>query len=305
MATARFPHGFYYPDNHAISLPDIAATLVAHERLLPLIGELLEEVLPGVTVESISIELDKIEDGSLREAFFVALLVVFQKDLERTVPGLVESMTGTSIPDAYNTVITVLFVTLLYAGANVLIERTKRASEKSRIRAELDAKIDEAATALAVAPETMRAALNKVVNNKRRPLLVRAASDLFRPAKRGGDGRIVPLNLETISSETVAEFPTDVVMADLEKDTVPIPIPDARVKIRATDRDKPDKGWAGKILNDNFKSKRLPLVLSPDVDPDQLAALDEANVEAVLESKIREDGSTKPYRIHILRLLAS
>lgn len=303
MATARFPHGFYYPDNHAISLPDIAATLLAHERLLPLVGELLEEVLPGVTVESITIELDKIEDGSLREAFFVALLVVFQKDLERTAPGLVESMTGTSIPDAYNTVITVLFVTLLYAGANVLIERTKRASEKSRIRAELDAKIDEAATSLAISPETMRAALNKVVNNKRRPTLVRATIDLFRPAKRGGDGRIVPLNLEAISRETVAEFPTDVIMADLDKDTVPIPIARAHLRIRATDRDKPDKGWAGKIENDDIQTKRLPLVLSPAVSPDEIAALETAEVEAVLESKLTDDGRTKPYRIHVMRLL--
>lgn len=304
MPLARFPHGFEYPDNHGIPLSDIAATLIAHERMLPLVGELLEQLIPGVTVESVAIELDKVEQGSLSEAFFVAILVVFQKDLEREVPGLIESLTHTTIPDAYDTIVTVLFVALLYTGAKVLIERAKRSGEASRIQAELDAHIDEAAKTLNVTPDRMRSALDKVVTGKRRPGLVRATIDLFRPAKRGGDGKIVPRRLRAIEKETVAEFPTDVVMAELDKDTVPIPIPRAHLRIRATDRDKADKGWAGKIENDDLQTKRLPLVLAPTVDPDQVASLEHAEVEAVLESKMTDDGRTKPYRIHVMRVLS-
>lgn len=42
MATVNFPHGLYYPDNNDIPLSDIAATLLAHERLLPIVANVLE-----------------------------------------------------------------------------------------------------------------------------------------------------------------------------------------------------------------------------------------------------------------------
>lgn len=221
---------------------------------------------------------------------------------------MLQSLPGKPIPNSYDAVVTVLFVALLYTGARFIIEKAKggRTSQAGspHIEGDYNTYINLVAKTLNVSEPGVTEAIRKAVGKTRQPILARAAIDIFRPAKRGGDGRIHPLNAPPISRDTVAEFPTDLVLAELERDTVPIPIPDARVRIRATDRDKSDKGWAGIILNGDFTSKRLPLVLSPEVDPNELAKCDEVDVEAVLESKLLEDGRTKPYRIHIMRILA-
>jgi hypothetical protein len=201
----------------------------------------------------------------------------------------------------------VLFVIALYAGVRLLVDRTKRnkvaGGEGVRLEGDYNTYINIAAERLSVTPVEVRRAVDRAVSKARIPSVARAAIDLFRPAKRGGDGRMVPRGLPEISRESVREFPSDLAFAELERDTVPIAIPYGELRIRATDRDKLDKGWAGKIEFEGAMTRRLPLVLAPGVDPDSLAARDRAPVEAILESKVSEDGRTKPYRIHVMRLL--
>lgn len=307
MPEVRFRHGLEYPDNHAIPLSDIAATLLAHERLLPVVMEMFESLVPGLTIESSSIELDHLQSGSLTEAFFVAIFIAFQKDLEVAVPGIIQDITGLELADRYDTLVTVLFVIALYAGVKLITEKSKAKTLAGTpavvFEGDYNTYVNIAADQLSASPEAVKRAVHRAINKARAPGVARAAIDLFRPAKRGGDGRIIPLGLPPISKASVAAFPSDLAFAELEKDTVPIPIPVGELRIRATDRDKFDKGWAGKVEFDGTLTRRLPLVLAPGVDPDDLAAKDRAMVEAVLENKMTEDGRTKPYRIHVMRLL--
>lgn len=306
MPLIQFPHGIDYPDNDQIPLPDIAATLIAHERFLPVVVQLFEELLPGITVEDSSIYVDQLSAGSLHEHFFVAMLIVFQKDFEKEVPAILEHLTGQHIPDSYDTVVTVLFIVALYAVTSLILKRSKAKkadAPSSQIHIDYLAYVNIAAEQLGVTSEKVEAAVSKAIGGRRGPSLARAAVDIFRPAKKGRAGRIQPRNTREISKEAVEEFPNALMMAELDKDTIPIPVPNARLKIRATDRDKADKGWAGKLVSDDVSTKRLPVVLSPTIDQDALAAREEATVDAVLESKFTEDGKTKPYRIHVMQVL--
>lgn len=307
MQELRFQHGIYYPDNHDVPLSDIAATLLAHERLLPVVADALENLVPGLTIDGRKILLERIERSSLNEAFFVALFVAYQKDLERQVPALIETATGIHVSDQYDSIVTVLFLIALYYGAQAIFGRSKKSSKADAVPVSITGDyatyINIAAEQLATDPASVKAAFDKAVGKKRIASVQRAAVDLFRPAKRGGNGRILPRNAPPISAQTVSDFPDAIALAELDDDIVPVHMPRATLHIRATDRDKTDKGWAGRIECDDVRTKRLPIRLAPGIDPDRLAGLHEPEVEAFLESRFKDDGTTKPVRIHVFRVL--
>lgn len=308
MQELRFNHGLYYPDNHDIPLADIAATLIAHERLLPIVTDAMERLVPGLSIDDRKILLQSIERASLNEAFFVALFVAYQKDLEKQVPALIETATGIHVSDRYDSIVTVLFLIALYYGAQAIFGRGRKSGAKDNpvpvsITGDYATYVNIAAEQLGTSPDNVTAAFEKAIGKTKLATVQRAAVDLFRPAKRGGNGRILPRNAPPISAKTVADFPDAIALAELDDDSVPVHLPRATLHIRATDRDKTDKGWAGWIESDDIKTKRLPIRLAPGLDPDKLAELHEPEVEAFLESRFKEDGTTKPMRIHVFRVL--
>lgn len=309
MQELRFSHGLYYPDNHDIPLGDIAATLIAHERLLPIVTDAMERLVPGLSIDDRKILLQRIERSSLNEAFFVALFVAYQEDLEKQVPALIETATGIQVGDRFDSIVTVLFLIALYYGAQAIFGRGKKSAAPKEnpvpvsITGDYVTYVNIAADQLGTSPDKVQSAFEKAVGKARLATVQRAAIDLFRPAKRGGNGRILPRNAPPISSQTVADFPDAIALADLEDDVVPLHLPRATLHIRATDRDKIDKGWAGWIESGEVRTKRLAIRLAPGLDPDKLAELHEPEVEAVLESRFKEDGTTKPVRIHVFRVL--
>lgn len=302
-----FPHGIYYPDNHDIPLSDIAATLVAHDKLLPVIADAFEILVPGLTVSDRKIILEKIERSSLNEAFFVALFVTFQKELEQEVPEFIETVTRLSVSDRYDTIVTVLFLVGMYYGAKAIFNRGSKSKAGTptpvSINGDYNTYVNIAADQLNTSPDAVKDAFERAVGKKRLGVVQRAAVDLFRPAKRGSNGRIVPRNLPVISADTVADFPSEIALAEIDDDIVPIALLDARLSIRATDRDKTDKGWAGKAEAGDLKTRRLPIVLAPGIDPNKLAALDHVRFDGFIESRLNDDGGTKPLRIHVTNIL--
>src|SRR3954465_9783587 len=114
MRETLFHHQLDYPDNDGITLTDIAATLLAHERLIPVAAEVLERSIPGLTVENVRINLDFVRSGSLSEALFVAILIVYQKQLDVGIPNVFEKMTGIPVHEDIEPLLSVLIIMLLY-----------------------------------------------------------------------------------------------------------------------------------------------------------------------------------------------
>lgn len=304
MHTIQLPHELYYPDSHDVPLSDIAATLIAHERLLPVAVDALERLVPGLTIEDRKILLERVERSSLREAFYVAIFVAFQKDLEVEVPAIFEALTGVQVSDRFDTVLTVLFMVALYTGATTMFGKGKKTGDGRApvsIVGDHATYVNLASEQLGRTPAEVMAAVNKAIGNKV-ATVQRATVDVFRPAKRNGNGRIQPRGVPEVSRQAVADFPTAIALAELDDDIVPVHLPRCTLHIRATDRDKSDRGWAAWAEADGVKTKRLPLRLAPGVDPDALAEMHEPEVEAILESRFRDDGTTKPVRLHVFRV---
>ncbi|HEV2557384.1 MAG TPA: hypothetical protein VGU45_02035 [Microvirga sp.] len=303
MPDFRFPHALTYPDNEAPTLTDIAHTLIAHDKLAPLISEILEKSLDGVVIERIKVELRSIEIGSLYEHFWVAIFLVFQKQLEEEVPDLVESMTGLDISDRYDTLVTVLVLILMFYGASYLIRRLRQKDGTSEpppphIQGNYNTYINIASSQLGMEPERLERVVEQVAKGSRARTVSRAAIDLFRPAKRGGDGRIVPRNTPEVSREAVAEFPSEAALADLAQDTEVETFPDVVLEIRATDRDKRKQGWAGVIHE--VDKRRVPLTLFPTISSEDLAKARRARVDAMCEFKVIGEDDYLLTRIHVL-----
>ena len=309
MAEAVFHHVIEYPDNHNIPLSDIAATLIAQEKLIPLVSEVLEQIYPGLMIEKTRINLDFARHGSLSESLFIAILAIYQKDLDRDVPHFLEQMTGGHIPDEYKSLVSVIFVILVYYGIKAVGKKV-HGSKVSEVQA-LPAAIYNYGTMLNFAaeqtntdPRTIENALESVVGSKRKGTIARAAIDMMRPAKRGGPGRITSPGVPDIPANVAAEFPDAATIADLEEGTEVETFDNAILEVRATDRDQGDRGWAGKLHAGSMSTKRLSIKLYPTVNREALATRSQARVDALIECKRLDDDTLKPLRIHVVKLIA-
>jgi hypothetical protein len=303
MPETTFRHELVYPDNHGITLSDIAATLIAHERLIPVAVEILERSFPGLQVEKVSINFDYARTGSLSEALFIAILAVYQKKIDETVPRMVEHLTGIQVPDDLKPILSIIIIILLYYGAKALFERGgKKESAPPHIQGDYNTYINVAAAKMNLLPDTLNKAVEAAAGGKRKSKVARSAIDLFRPAKRGGNGRIISPGAAEIGASAVAEFPDEIMLAELDEDTEIENFSDVILEIRATDRDAADRGCAGRLVSESFATRRLPLKLYPTIDRETLAASPSARVEAIVESR-RVDDKLKPIRIPVLKVL--
>jgi hypothetical protein len=306
MAEASFKHSLIYPDVTRPTLSEIANTLVAHEKIGWLVADLLEELLDGVTVDRIEFNLDSVEIGSLWEHFFVAIFIIYQEELDKELPELIEALTGYKVSERYDTLVTVLVLLLLFWGVRHIQSRLQAKKSPAAspgtpaVQGDYNTYINIAAEQLNLTPEHIEHAVEAVASKgNRRQVLSRAAIDLFRPAKRGGNGRIVPKGTPEVSPQTVAEFPNEAALADLGKGTDVEPHHDVVLEIRATDRDKRAQGWAG-ILNVEGLERRVPITLFPTIDVATLAQCRRARVDVMVEMKDIGEDERAVVRIHVI-----
>jgi hypothetical protein len=101
----RVPHRILYEISDAAPVADVIESLLGAEALLQEIGPLLEGCIPGLHVEKIQVSVRSIsQESPLKEIFWAALFITFQKDLEADVPKIVEDIFGVHVPDQYDTI---------------------------------------------------------------------------------------------------------------------------------------------------------------------------------------------------------
>lgn len=302
MSEAVFRHTLHYPDNDGITIRDIANTLLAQEKLLRVAAEILETAVDGLTVERVQLRLEIAETGSLTETLLVAFFVVYQTELTSEVPELIEALTGLHIPERYDTLATLLFLlSLLAVGKYVVYKIRKDKSETPAIQGDYNTYLNITAKTLSIAPERLEEIVTeKMLAGRKARTMTRAAIDLFRPAKRNGNGRIQARGVGEVSSAAVGEFPSEAALTELDEAPEVEPFPDVEIEIRATDRDKRGIGWAGIIRAEGFK--RMPMRLYPTIDTETLAAAKVVRGDVLVEYRQTDGGEPEPERFHLLAL---
>jgi hypothetical protein len=129
------PHRVTYQIDGRASVADVVEALLGTEQLLRETIPLLEGCAPGLTIEKIAITVERIsQDSPLRQALYVALFAVFQKDFEKAVPMIAEKLFGLGIPPEYNPVLTIASVSFCFSA----LKRSTTKLVPRRLRAALE-----------------------------------------------------------------------------------------------------------------------------------------------------------------------
>lgn len=294
-----FPHRVEYRFSGPVTVEEVIGTLRANQVVTEHLGTLLEELYPGLHVSSTQLRVNEVALGSLKELFTIALIAVYQKELEREVPLLISNLTGTDVPPEYNTLVTYSFLLLLYYGADFLHKLAIEKVDSTVLRDKVDVLISELSRATGRTEAQIKRALEAKFDRKSKLLVIgRAAYEFFYPSRSRSDEPIIVDEL-TIEQEVIKAVPKNVNLEDVEDDTRTKDLPGVDIEIRATDVDKDAQGWAGIVRT--VSDKRMTMRLYPGVDREALRQKVHINGDIIVIYKDK-NGELKPTSFHLVRV---
>lgn len=328
MVERTFGHEVTYTNAGAIPVADVAASLVANEKLVREAVCLLEDLFPGLKIEGVEVNFSSATTNSpLKEIMAGAIFLSYQKDLEVGVPFLIENLTGLDIPPQLEGLVTALvFVVAVYGiskameifGPSRKVSTTlssvsplvfsdppvsgepnqRVSSEPPVIQGNYNTILNIAGDLINVDPDQLTDALDKRYSApKTRRALARRSLEFIRPAQREAGAEIVGAGFK-LEAETIAAAPDAL---DLEDEDETADAFDARrVVVHATDLDSNKSGWAGHLPG--LHEKRLRMLLAPTVKRDEVWGKKEIVADIVLMSKPGVDGDPKPYLFHVMKV---
>lgn len=305
MPITSFPFRGRY-EGHGFTVEDVISALSAQRLLIREAVEFLEELDPDFDATKVVIRVVAIEESSLIWDLLVEIWGTYQEQITEKVTGNIEKALDVDIPETMEPLVALAVVAVTYWGLRYAYDRVARRKTKDReaplppavnIEGNYNTVVNIIADTAHSSPMQVEKALNEALHPQRMKI-AKAATDFVRPAVlRGGDGMTVE-GAPGFDRATIAEVPSDAELARTSE-MVRLNIPAARLSIRGTDRDSQVTGWRALIEDDDRFPKRLPLILSPDVNPEQLADYPHIIGDVVVEGEQFLDGSYIARRIHL------
>jgi len=131
----QFPHKIIYTNQGKIPVREIANSLLAQATLIEHLKPIMEGCIDGVSIEKIELIFKEAKHNSpLEEAFFVSVLLAYQKNLEEEVPEIIKNM-GIDLPEKFHSIVTVLSFILIYYGIKFACNKfSSRKKPEIRVR---------------------------------------------------------------------------------------------------------------------------------------------------------------------------
>lgn len=300
---AAVAHEITYTNTGQVTVSDVAASLVANEKLLRDTAQLLEDLFPGLRAE-LSVKFRSATTASpLKEYFILGLIMVYQKELTGEVPPLIEKMIGRDIPDSMETTVTLLFMAVAIFGIARAFDlfKTQRTGEPvpPSIQGDYNTILNIAGDVIGIDPAQIEASLEKRHAGRKALPLAKRALQFIRPAKGEPGAGVVGGGAE-LTPETVRAAPgaADVEAAEEMEDQEPLLA--QRVVIHATDLDSKKSGWACHLPG--RWEKRLRMQLFPSVDASAIYGRREITADVILMSRVDDEGDLAPYLAILTRL---
>lgn len=262
------PHRVEYEVKGPVTVDEIIATLQANADLFQELAPLLERLVPGLTVEQVTLRVREIHHGSLRELFFAALVVAFQEDLKKEIPPVVEKLFGKSVPEEYDTLVTIAVLALLFYGADFLYRITTKNLGAAKLRHQFEEMVHELSVQYGISEKAVRDYFDERYGKPSRiKKLADATGKFFRPSRRQNNAP-VKVGHKRIESDVVSEVPSDVQIDAIEKLQTSEIVEGVEIELHAKDRDRDKQGWAGVIPS--ISKKRLRMLLNPPIEPEDV-----------------------------------
>ena len=303
-----FPHEIVFSNKEAVSVGDVARSLIANEQIVLAIGKVLESCFEGLTVEKINIEFRYATTNSpLREAFAAGILVAYQQSLTTEVPKMIETATGIHVSEQYATVVTVIFLAIAIYGIEKAWElfkgRGKGEGKPPAVPAQITNNfgtiVNSGGPMIGVTPAELAGAVVRAFPPKEAQRLAKAAIAFIGPAKREKGTAIIGAGM-SIEPETIEEAPSELDIALDEEEEIQQPFEKREVVIHATDIDHSSSGWAGHITG--VWEKRLRMKLFPSIQPAYLFGKEKITADVIVMLKRKDDGSYVPYLFHVVNV---
>jgi len=287
------------------TIDEVISSLASQKILIQQAVQVLEGLDPNYDPQKLVIRVISVQQGSLLWDILVEIWGVYQKDLIEGVTGSIEDATGLDIPDAYEPLVAIAVMAVVYWGLRYAYDRVSKRKEKAsglkqepaiHIEGNYNTVIQLVAERIEAEPQRVERVLDETLMSDRTKV-AKAAVDFVRPARRRGTS-IKVANAPEVTAEVLGEVPSE---TDLNRtaDQVFTSLEDATIQIRGTDRDSLHAGWRGLIEGDDRFPKRLPIHLSPTINPEELANIPRIQAAATVEGEQFFDGSYVPRRIHL------
>lgn len=289
-----YEHEVVYDFDGLADIKDVVASLLANEKLIKEAIGLLKDCHPGLKVDKLDIKLSEVSQRSpLKEFIAVTLVVAFQEDLEEEVPKFIQDITGMTISEDYDAMITVLVSAIAIWGALALIEKVFKDKKKpKKTEQKYDNVINVAGDLIQIPPDMLREKMDDRFGTGKRRSITKAAKDFFEPAKKQTTRSITTSSDIIIDAEIIEELPRDVDEAIVEPLRDEYYVDNAKILLRAQDLDSEKTGWAGviKAVSDD----RVKVHLSPEISANSLFGKKSVNARVKVKTIENDDGELKP-----------
>jgi len=295
----QIPFRVEYQTENPVPIPEIVDSLLALQLVLEEAGRNLELFVPGLTVEDVSIRVQEISHGSLKELLLIGLFASFQEDLERDLPALVYELTGVEMPENTHTLLTILALVAIVYGADFIKQAVVDGLRDGPVRQWKKALIADLANATGRSADDVERVLDQRYQKKGRiKQLADASVRFFRPSKRQGDAAIL-VGDKRIEPRFISDTSDDFQIEEAAKAEKSRKHYGVRLQIHQKDIDRDSAGWAA--VADGLHPKRLPMRLVDGVTAEQIWGEDEIIGDVILVSR-RKGVDFVPAEIHLVRV---
>lgn len=289
MSEIRLPLTIVYETSGVTPIADVIEALQATDVLVRDAISLLPSLIDGLEVSSSSLNVRALtQESPLREAFVVALLAIYGPALDQEIPPMLKDVFNVSVSDKYDSIVTVLFLAVVFYGGGLAIDAIKKTAADSGPRRMLNDLIALLSLETGKSEQDIRKILEAKFDKPstvRR--LISKSKRFFLPSQKDRNAPVV-VDRDRIGSEIVRDVPyVDEAekSVDLNRYT---PHEDVELELHAMDRDKSSTGWAA--VAKGVCSKRLKVRVMEPVQPSDLWSRSSVKADIVLVSKLTANG---------------
>lgn len=292
-------HGVEYDIVEPVAVDDLIKSIEAHARLMKTATELLSELVPGLQMETKRVSVLQLSQQSpLRELFAFSVIMTYQKELEKEVPALIETLTGVEISDQYDTLVTVLVVLVAIYGVSKAFDLLFPGRPKDNLVEAKESLAKRAAAMLGTTYDRVVAAIEVIFTGRSSRVLVGASQKVFAPTRnhplasiRDDRQQVLVSPSATRDAQAASGLPYEP-----EGDDEPVSSSEfhrnVRIILHAMDRDRKKRGWAGHCPD--LFDDRIPLHLEKSISPEGIFGKDEIRGDILLTSEEDEEGKMVP-----------
>lgn len=288
----EYTQDIYYSNKQKIPISEVARSLLALEEASSVVPTLIETIFDDVSIKSMSIYIEELESGSLKERVQYYLWIALQNNLENNSEIEYKNLSNETGENKRNIIGWALAATLIIA-LKFAADRAFPNEEKPYLQEQINITFQAGRDITGIDSEKLLGTVKTLV--KENPQAIKGAIGFTNPAKKEKNAHLKIGTITRLTSELLKEVPAGL-FEEEEQERV-IELTDTEVFIRATDKDSGKKGWGATVPE--FSEKRVRMHIAPGIDLEFLSHQDVIVGDVAIFYLVTTQGNVKKPHIHL------